>query len=271
MRDILKTPLVANHQGLSTGVSGFTALADSEWARRIDLAREPDPDGAHGPRLWYLFAELGYILEPLRRLYRGLFKPFKIAKASHPRMVMVLPGFGTNPIKMRYFARRLEDAGHTVKRWGCGYNWGFSEELFSQLENRLLDLHERAGAPVVLVGWSLGGLYARELAKRQPDAVAKVISMGSPFSGSLRANNVWRIYQAVAGHRIADVKLAGQLSRKPPVETVALWSPRDGAISPRSAAGYPGERDRAVALRCSHMGFSYSPEAICAVARELDD
>ena len=118
---------------------------------------------------------------------------------------------------------------------------------------------------------ALGGLYARELAKRQPDAVAKVISMGSPFSGSLRANNVWRIYQAVAGHRIADVKLAAQLSRKPPVETVALWSPRDGAISPRSAAGYPGERDRAVALRCSHMGFSYSPEAICAVAREIDD
>tara|TARA_R100000406_G_scaffold10832_1_gene7037 strand:- start:240 stop:812 length:573 start_codon:yes stop_codon:yes gene_type:complete len=185
-------------------------------------------------------------------------------------MVMVLPGFGTNPIKMRYFARRLEDAGHTVKRWGCGYNWGFSEELFSQLENRLLDLHQRAGAPVVLVGWSLGGLYARELAKRQPDAVAKVISMGSPFSGNLRANNVWRIYQAVAGHRIADVKIAAQLSRKPPVETVALWSPRDGAISPRSAAGYPGERDRAVALRCSHMGFSYSPEAIRAVAREID-
>ena len=134
----------------------------------------------------------------------------------------------------------------------------------------LLDLHQRAGAPVVLVGWSLGGLYARELAKRQPDAVAKVISMGSPFSGNLRANNVWRIYQAVAGHRIADVKIAAQLSRKPPVETVALWSPRDGAISPRSAAGYPGERDRAVALRCSHMGFSYSPEAIRAVAREID-
>ncbi|WP_459790073.1 esterase/lipase family protein [Alteriqipengyuania sp. 357] len=249
---------------------GFTALADSEWARRLELAREPDPDGSGGPRLWYLIAELGYLLEPVRRLYRSLFKPFKLAKARHPRMVMVLPGFGTNPIKMRYFARRLEDAGHTVKRWGCGYNWGFSDDLFGQLEERLLDLHKRAGEPVVLVGWSLGGLYARELAKRQPDAVAKVISMGSPFSGSLRANNVWRIYQAIAGHRIADVKIAGQLSRKPPVETVALWSPRDGAISPRSAAGYPEERDRAVALRCSHMGFSFAPEAIRTVAQELD-
>ena len=249
MRGFFRIPQATAQPAPSTGVYGFTALADSEWARRIELASEPDPDGSTGPRLWLLLRELGYMIEPARRLYRSLFKPFRIAKAQTPRMVMVLPGFGTNPIKMRYFARRLEDAGHTVKRWGCGYNWG---------------------APVVLVGWSLGGLYARELAKRQPDAVAKVISMGSPFSGNLRANNVWRIYQAVAGHRIADVKLAAQLSRKPPVETVALWSPRDGAISPRSAAGYPGERDRAVALRCSHMGFSYSPEAIRAVAREID-
>lgn len=252
------------------GVAGFTALADSEWARRVELAWEPDPDGARGPRLWYLLAELGYLFEPVRRLYRSLFKPFNLERSAKPRMVMILPGFGTNPIRMRYFARRLEDAGHTVKRWGCGYNWGFSEELFERLEHRLLDLNDRAGEPVVLVGWSLGGLYARELAKRRPDAVAKVISMGSPFSGSLRANNVWRVYQAVAGHRVDEPSLSAELSRKPPVKTVALWSPRDGAISPRSAAGYPKERDRAIALRCSHMGFSYAPEAIRAVAREID-
>jgi len=167
VRDILKTPLVANQQGLSTGVSGFTALADSEWARRIDLAREPDPDGARGPRLWYLIAELGYMLEPLRRLYRSLFKPFKVAKARHPRMVMVLPGFGTNPIKMRYFARRLEDAGHTVKRWGCGYNWGFSEELFEQLEERLLDLRSRAGENATGPWRSGAAIWAFPIRQRQ--------------------------------------------------------------------------------------------------------
>ncbi|NCP19903.1 MAG: alpha/beta hydrolase [Erythrobacter sp.] len=270
MHGLFTPSQVTTPQGTPQGVSGFTALADSEWARRLELAREPDPDGARRPRLWLLLGELGYLFEPLRRLYRRLFNPFRLPKAKTPRMVMILPGFATNALKMKYFAHRLEDAGHTVKRWGCGYNWGYTEALFDQLEHRLLDLHERGGQPVVLVGWSLGGLYARELAKRQPDAVAKVITMGSPFSGNLRSNNVWRIYQAVAGHRVDEPEISGALSRKPPVDTVALWSPADGAISPRSAAGYPGERDRAIALRCSHMGFSYSPEAIRAVAKEID-
>ena len=57
---------------------------------------------------------------------------------------------------------------------------------------------------------------------------------------------------------------------KPPVETVALWSPRDGVIAPRSASGRPGERDRAIALRCTHLGFASSHEAIRAVATELE-
>jgi pimeloyl-ACP methyl ester carboxylesterase len=100
---------------------------------------------------------------------------------------------------------------------------------------------------VVLLGWSLGGLYARELAKRQPDKVAKVITMGSPFSGSPRANNVWRVYQLITGHRVDQPPIEVDLATKPPVETVALWSPNDGMIAPRCAAGLPGERDRAIA------------------------
>jgi hypothetical protein len=60
------------------------------------------------------------------------------------------------------------------------------------------------------------------------------------------------------------------IAAKPPVETVALWSPRDGIVSPRSACGRTGERDRAVALRCTHLGFAYDPQAITAVLRELE-
>jgi pimeloyl-ACP methyl ester carboxylesterase len=131
-------------------------------------------------------------------------------------------------------------------------------------------IHQLYGQNVVLVGWSLGGIFARELAKRHPEMVAKVITMGTPFSGSPYANNAWRVYQLVTGHSVEQPPVEAQIAVKPPVETVALWSPRDGVVAPRSACGLPGERDRAVALRCSHIGFASSDEAIAAVARELE-
>ena len=150
---------------------------------------------------------------------------------------MILPGFATHPVRMRYLARQLESAGHITKRWGLGRNWGPDPGRFDLIEERLLQLHARHARKVVLIGWSLGGLYARELAKRQPGSVAKVITMGSPFSGSPRANNAWRAYQFITGHSVDAPPVAAELAVKPPVETVALWSANDGVIGPRCAAG----------------------------------
>src|SRR3546814_16081743 len=78
--------------------------------------------------------------------------------------------------------------------------------------------------PVTVIGWSLGGLYAREIAKRLPQAVEQVITLGSPFSGDLRANRAWRLYERVAGHRIDTPPIEVRLHEKPPQRTVALWS-----------------------------------------------
>ncbi|WP_379545954.1 esterase/lipase family protein [Qipengyuania sp. DSG2-2] len=242
-----------------------------ELARRIDLVREDDPEDTRSPHWKLLLGEAGQVAEPVRRIARRRRDPAPILpKTATPRTVIMIPGFATHPLRMRYFARSLEKAGHTVKNWGQGFNWGVSHERFMIAERRLLDVHRRCGEPVCLVGWSLGGLFARELAKRHPHAVAKVVTMGSPFSGSPRANNAWRMYQLIAGHRVDAPPVGGNVSEKPPVPTIALWSPRDGVVDPRSAAGKPGERDKAVALRCTHIGFSFSPEAIRAVGRELE-
>ena len=241
-------------------------FASNELMRRFALAAEPCPEPAASPSLYRMLAETQAVLEPFRRIGRKL----EIEKAEEPRTVMLLPGFATHPIRMKYMARQLERAGHKVKRWGMGFNLGPTVDNFAQLEARLLAVHERYGRPVYLVGWSLGGLFARELAKRHPDIVAKVVTMGSPFSGNPRANNAWRAYQFVTGHRVDQPPVEAEVAAKPPVETVALWSPRDGIVSPRSSAGHEGERDRAVCLRCTHLGFAYSPEAIAAVLRELE-
>lgn len=238
----------------------------NELARRVALAREPVEDTAPRPPLLRFLGEA----EILTEVYKRPRRKIEVAKTKHPRTVMVLPGFMTHPVRMRFMAKHLERAGHTAKRWGLGFNLGPTEENIAKLEERLLDLYDQAGEPIVLLGWSLGGLFARELAKRQPHAIAKVITMGSPFSGDPRSNNVWRVYQFVTGHSVDAVPVGQDIAVKPPVETIALWSPRDGMISARAACGQPEERDRAIALRCTHIGFSYSTEAIQTVLSELE-
>lgn len=240
--------------------------AHAALLHRLALAREDAEEGITGPPLRRLLGELEWVVEPLRRAVRR-HEPIT---AERPRTVMLLPGFATHPVRMRYMAQRLEAAGHRVKRWGLGFNWGPTADNIALLENRLAGLAARHREPVVLVGWSLGGLFARELAKRRPGDVAKVVTLGSPFSWSPRANNVWRAYHFVTGHRVEEPPIEVELAAKPPVETIALWSPRDGIVHPRAAHGRPGERDRAVAVRCTHMGFAYDPQVIAAVLRELD-
>lgn len=234
--------------------------------RRLALAFERAPEEASSPSIGLLLGEVPALLEPVIRVLRP---PMQLEPAAHPKVVILLPGFFTHPLRMAYMARQLERAGHIVKRWGLGFNLGPTEENFEFLSRRVVDVRRRHGQNVVLVGWSLGGIFAREIAKRHPALVDKVVTMGSPFSGTPYANNAWRLYHLVTGHPVDDPPIEARVSEKPPVETVALWSPRDGIVAPRSACGRAGERDRTVALRCTHIGFSNSPEAIVAVAREL--
>ena len=113
------------------------------------------------------------------------------------------------------------------------------------------------GQPVLLVGWSLGGLFARELARAFPDKVRAVVTLGSPFSGDPKQNNVWRLYEWVAGHKVDEPPIP-RITDKPPVPHLAIWSRRDGIVAPRAARGLDDERDKEVEMRCTHMAFGVS-------------
>ncbi|WP_375290260.1 esterase/lipase family protein [Qipengyuania sp.] len=245
--------------------SGLQA-GTAELARRIALAREAQPEDVQPPRLGRFVAELSWLAEPFIRPFRRI----KVQPAAHPATVMLLPGFGAHPSRMRYLAKHLESAGHRVKRWGLGFNLGITPGKFDVMEQRLLALHARYQVKITLVGWSLGGVFARELAKRHPDKVRRVLTLGSPFSGHPKANNGWRAYHLIAGHHVEDPPIDCTINTKPPVETIAFWSPRDGIVSPRCASGRAGERDRAVALRCTHMGFIRAKGSIETILKELD-
>jgi pimeloyl-ACP methyl ester carboxylesterase len=125
--------------------------------------------------------------------------------------------------------------------------------------------HER---PIVIVGWSLGGLFGREFARYHPDEVKAVITLGSPFSGDPKQNNVWKLYERVAGHAVDDPPLP-RITEKPPVPHLAIWSRRDGLIAPRAARGLEHERDKEVELDCHHMAFGISPTAAKVVVLEV--
>ncbi|HTK58552.1 MAG TPA: alpha/beta hydrolase [Sphingomicrobium sp.] len=180
---------------------------------------------------------------------------------------LVIPGFVANDHTTLELRKAMADGGWRVHGWGLGWNLGVRADTLDRLEDCLDRLD--AQQPVLVVGWSLGGLYARELARRCPAKVRAVVSLGSPISGDLHQNNVWRLYELVAGHKIDHTPIARVLDQ-PPVPTLSIWSRQDGIIAPRAAYGIDGERDRAIEIDSSHMGFAVSRQVTRRVVQEID-
>jgi len=206
-----------------------------------------------GPALW-------------ARLYKSFGRLGERGPAEGAKL-MVVPGFVANDRTTLGLQRALAAAGYRVTGWGMGLNKGVKADSLEKLAERVEAFGK--GGKIILVGWSLGGVLARELAKRRPDLVEKVITLGAPFSGDPRGNNVWRLYEWIAGHRVDKPPIDAVLAEKPPVPTLALWSRRDGIVSVACARGAQGESDRQIELSCSHMGFAVSgrayPDIIAAI------
>lgn len=172
---------------------------------------------------------------------------------------MVIPGFLATDRTTLGLQRAFARAGYRTTGWGLGHNRGARADTLERIAAQV-GRHGR-GRPVTLVGWSLGGIFAREVAKLRPELVAKVVTLGAPFSGDPHANNAWRLYELVAGHKVDAPPIEARLTDKPPVPTLALWSRRDGVVAPACARGGQGESDLQIELDCSHMGFGVSSRA----------
>lgn len=259
--------MMFNLQERTGGIGQATArlaLLREAIARRGALAFQPRPADVRGPK-WQ--ALLGELRTPVEHWQASRQTQVSDEPAVQSRPVMLLPGFGTHPARMKPLGRALEAAGHRVSDWGLGFNFGPSEDRFERLCERVVTMAKKEGEPLVLVGWSLGGIFAREVAKAHPEAVRLVVTMGTPFSGDRRANNAWRAYQLIAGHSVDEPPIGQDMSAKPPVPTVALWSARDGIVSPRSSCGRKGERDLAIPMRCTHLGFAAHPDVAAMLKR----
>lgn len=182
---------------------------------------------------------------------------------------LVIPGFLATDRTTMELRRALARAGWRAHPWLLGTNTGAKTNTMVLLESRLQAIYDEVKRPVLLLGWSLGGLFARELAHRVPHMVRAVVTLGSPFSGDLKTNtNVREIYEKIAGHDVNRPPFA-RIGGKPPVPTLALWSRKDGIVAPSAARGLATEVDKAVEIDTHHMGFAVYRPALSRVVSEI--
>lgn len=230
-----------------------------------------DTNGKNGhlspPPLLYLLSEgraalelaSSYLLKPLLDLPKG---------DGHP--VLVFPGFIASGVSTQPLRTFLAELGYTPYSWKQGRNLGLREGLEERMRDRVSDLKKRHSAKVSLIGWSLGGVYAREVARQIPDQVRLVITLGSPF-GEPKANHPWRLYDMLADTRIEEMEpdRFDAMRQPPPVPSTAVYSETDGIAAWQSCMERPGPRSESVEVFGSHCGLGVNVMSYTVIADRL--
>ena len=189
---------------------------------------------------------------------------------GHP--VLVLPGFLQHDLSTVVLRAHLRWLNYSVSGWQLGANMGSTESVISGLRTRLASLAESTGEKVTIIGWSLGGLYAHELARRTPGLVRQVVTLGSPIRlGGRRGRST-----SAAFDRIAHMHLAAPLVARPWRETGSLrvpatsvYSRSDGIVPWRACHLSPGKRRENIEVFSSHTGLGHNPTVLHLLADRL--
>jgi pimeloyl-ACP methyl ester carboxylesterase len=163
----------------------------------------------------------------------------------------------------------LQSLGYSTHGWRQGFNVGPRDGVLARGASDLTALARRHGRPVTLVGWSLGGLYARELAKVLPHCTRAVITLGTPFAGHPRATNAWRVFEFLSGQSSHDPAMIARLREPPPVPTTSLYSRTDGVVAWQCSLNEPGPMAENIEVPASHTGMGVSPLALYVLAERL--
>jgi pimeloyl-ACP methyl ester carboxylesterase len=187
---------------------------------------------------------------------------------GHP--VLVFPGLATGDVTTVVLRNFLKDRGYAPYAWEQGLNRGPQPGVIEACVQRVSDLHAQHGRKVSLIGWSLGGIFAREIAKMVPEHVRVVITMGTPFAGSPKANNAWRLFELASGMRIeGNTALFAGLKTPPPVPTTSIFSRTDGVVAWRCSLERETDYSENIEVHSSHLGMGMNPTALYAVADRL--
>jgi dienelactone hydrolase len=186
--------------------------------------------------------------------------------------VLVLPGLLASDMSTTLLRRYVSWLGYDVCGWQLGRNVGPTDRVLAELPRVLADLARRRRGPVSIIGWSLGGIYARELAREQPDLVRRVITLGSPFRltdpRQSRADGSYRrrSHLHAIGHPIPT---AEQVARPIEVPSTAVYSRQDGIVSWQTCVEPETSLHENVEVRCAHLGFGVDPATLWVIADRL--
>jgi len=216
-----------------------------------------------------------YLTEPARGLFGLAAMPFAAGwLACAPRGdghgVLVLPGLLATDMSTALLRRYLRWLGYDVHGWRLGRNVGPTATVLDSLPRALADLADASGGPVSLIGWSLGGIYARELARDHPEQVRQVITLGSPFRltdpRQSRADNSYRrrSYLHARGARTRE-----QVAEPITVPSTAVYSKSDGIVAWQTCIEPVTELHENVEVRCGHLAFGVDPPTLWLIADRL--
>ena len=190
---------------------------------------------------------------------------------GHP--VIVFPGLSASDGSTVPLRGYLSSRNYAVSGWNQGHNFGPRAGVLEAGSHQIHETFLKAGKrKVSLIGWSLGGIYARELAKLHPQWVRCVITLGTPFAGAPQTTNAWRLFRLTSGRDVKAESRRFQLPVAPPVPTTSIFSRSDGIVAwkgslqKRSKANPDTENIEVIA---SHLGIGMNPSAMYAVADRL--
>lgn len=191
---------------------------------------------------------------------------------GHP--VLVLPGFATNDRMTAVLRSFLTRLGHHVHPWDLGWNLDqhTTGENGEHIAQRIAEIRKETGRKVSLVGWSLGGVIAREATRRDPEDVRQVVTLGSPFTGNPGATNLNTLYELLTGNRIADMRKHARYATGHhvlPVPSSAVYSRTDGITAWQNCISETDEQTENIEVFSSHFGFIANPAVFYIVADRL--